>query len=72
MVDVMEVRLQLAAVTLAEELNFTRAAERLKITQPALSKQIVELENRLGFSVLGDLSLALIRMAIGTSMSPAA
>jgi DNA-binding transcriptional LysR family regulator len=36
---------------LAEELNYTRAAERLKITQPALSKQIIELENRLGFSV---------------------
>lgn len=46
-----EIRLQIAAVTLAEELNFTRAAERLKITQPALSKQIVELENRVGFAV---------------------
>jgi len=46
-----EVRLQLAALTLAEELNFTRAADRLKITQPALSKQIAELENRLGFAV---------------------
>jgi DNA-binding transcriptional LysR family regulator len=45
------IRLQIAAVTLAEELNFTRAAERLKITQPALSKQIVELENRVGFAV---------------------
>ncbi len=46
-----EVRLQLAAVTLAEELNFTRAADRLKITQPALSKQIIELESRVGFTV---------------------
>src|ERR1700678_1815460 len=46
-----EVRLQLAAITLAEELNFTRAADRLKITQPALSKQIAELENRIGFAV---------------------
>lgn len=46
-----EVRLQLAALILAEELNFTRAAERLTITQPALSKQIVELENKVGFSV---------------------
>jgi LysR family transcriptional regulator, benzoate and cis,cis-muconate-responsive activator of ben and cat genes len=43
-----EIRLQIAAVTLAEELNFTRAAERLKITQPALSKQVAELENRTG------------------------
>ena len=46
-----EVRLQLAAITLAEELNFTRAADRLKITQPALSKQIAELEDRIGFAV---------------------
>lgn len=38
-------------MTLAEELNFTRAAERLRITQPALSKQIAELESRLGFIV---------------------
>jgi DNA-binding transcriptional LysR family regulator len=37
-----------AVITLAEELNFTRAADRLKITQPALSKQIAELESRLG------------------------
>lgn len=46
-----EIRLQLAAITLSEELNFTRAADRLKITQPALSKQIAELENRVGFTV---------------------
>ena len=46
-----DVRLQLAAVTLAEELNFGRAAERLRITQPALSKQINELEARLGHTV---------------------
>jgi LysR family transcriptional regulator, benzoate and cis,cis-muconate-responsive activator of ben and cat genes len=46
-----EVRLQLAAMVLAEEMNFTRAAERLNITQPALSKQIAELERRLGFLV---------------------
>ncbi len=46
-----DIRLQIAALTLAEELNFTRAADRLKITQPALSKQIVELEKWLGFQV---------------------
>ena len=43
-----DIRLQVAVITLAEELNFTRAADRLKITQPALSKQIAELESRLG------------------------
>lgn len=46
-----DVRLQMAAITLAEEMNFTRAADRLRITQPALSKQIAELEYRVGFAV---------------------
>jgi DNA-binding transcriptional LysR family regulator len=33
---------------LAEEMNFTRAAHRLNVTQPALSKQITELEEQYG------------------------
>jgi LysR family transcriptional regulator, benzoate and cis,cis-muconate-responsive activator of ben and cat genes len=39
-----EIRHLLAVITLAEELNFRRAANRLHLTQPALSKQITELE----------------------------
>jgi DNA-binding transcriptional LysR family regulator len=44
-----EIRLMQAAIALAEDLNFSRAAERLHLTQPALSKQIFELEGQLGF-----------------------
>src|ERR1700722_354086 len=46
-----EIRLMEAASALAEELNFSRAAHRLHISQPALTKQIAELESRLGFSL---------------------
>ena len=38
-----------AVIILAEELNFTRAAHRLHITQSTLSKQITEIEERHGF-----------------------
>jgi DNA-binding transcriptional LysR family regulator len=44
-----EVRHLQAVLVLAEELNFTRAAERLHITQSALSKQIIEIEKHHGF-----------------------
>src|SRR5215469_17296818 len=44
-----EIRLMHAAIALAQELNFSRAAERLRITQPTLSKQIYELEELLEF-----------------------
>jgi DNA-binding transcriptional LysR family regulator len=44
-----EIRLMQAAIGLAEELSFSRASERLHISQPTLSKQIIELEGLLGF-----------------------
>jgi DNA-binding transcriptional LysR family regulator len=46
-----EVRYLRSVVVLAEELNFTRAAARLHITQSALSKQITEIEEQLGFAL---------------------
>ena len=43
-----DLRLLRAAVVVAEELNISRAASRLRISQPALTKQIQELEDRVG------------------------
>jgi Bacterial regulatory helix-turn-helix protein, lysR family len=41
-------------VAVAEELNLHRAAERLGITQPALTKQIAGLEEQVGLSLLRE------------------
>lgn len=37
-----------SAIVLADELNFSRAASRLHLTQPGLTKQIQDLESQLG------------------------
>lgn len=44
----MELRLLRSFQQVAHDLNYSRAAEKLFLTQPALSRQIQNLENELG------------------------
>src|SRR5262247_559783 len=50
--DALELRHLRAFVAVADELSFSRAAQRLFITQPALSRQIRGLERLVGCDLL--------------------
>lgn len=60
----MELRHLRHFVAAAEELNLTRASQRLNISQPAVSRQIRELECELG-------SPLFTRQRFGLSLTPA-
>src|SRR3954462_8537337 len=60
-----ELRHLRAFVAVAEELNFTRAAERLHLAQQALSSQIRQLEERIGVSLLTRTTRTLERTSAG-------
>lgn len=49
-----DTKLLRAAVVLAEELNFCRAADKLHICQSTLSKQIIALEDFLGYELFSE------------------
>ncbi|MFG2788680.1 LysR family transcriptional regulator [Streptomyces sp. NPDC048419] len=57
-------------VAVAEELHFTRAAERLYVSQPALSKQIRALERQLGVELLHRDRHGVALTAAGTALLP--
>src|SRR3546814_6233013 len=68
-VDIRRLRYFLAV---AEELHFGRAAERLHIAQPALSRQIASLENAIG-ALLFDRTRSHIHLtAAGEALLPRA
>ncbi|WP_208614623.1 LysR family transcriptional regulator [Streptomyces regalis] len=57
-------------VTVAEELHFTRAAERLYVSQPALSKQVRALERQLGVELFRRDPHGVTLTGAGTALLP--
>ncbi|MGH3627305.1 MAG: LysR family transcriptional regulator [Sciscionella sp.] len=67
-----ELRHLRAFVAVAEEANFTRAASRLRVSQPALSRTIAQLERTTGASLIHRTRHALRLTAAGRRFLPQA
>ncbi|WP_188194287.1 LysR family transcriptional regulator [Nonomuraea sp. SYSU D8015] len=68
----MDLKVLKSFVVVAEELNVTRAAERLFVSQPALSKQLKMLERELGFRVFERVHSGVVLTRQGEALLPVA
>jgi DNA-binding transcriptional LysR family regulator len=67
MIDAMELRQLRSFVVVAEELNVGRAAIRLHLTQPSLSRQIAALEHDLGVELFARVKRRFVLTAAGAT-----
>lgn len=56
-------------LTVAETLNFRRAAEQLNVAQPAVSRAVQQLESRLGFALLERTTRRVTLTAAGAALA---